>query len=182
MIQANQFVICHLPEGKKSMLSPEQLEEGKRRLVSQALGWLNFDETARAQWLGTKTDLLEIVRYVYESQPIHIERLRALCQQSLEPLRRRFGAIRVTSGYRSQRLNALVGGAPTSQHTMGEAADIHTGGRETSQKMYDYARQHVPYDQLILERKVSHGTYWLHLSLRSDRPGNRHEAFQLTVK
>ena len=68
MIQANQFVICHLPEGKKSMLSPEQLEEGKRRLVSQALGWLNFDETARAQWLGTKTDLLEIVRYVYESQ------------------------------------------------------------------------------------------------------------------
>ena len=115
-------------------------------------------------------------------QPIHIERLRALCQQSLEPLRRRFGAIRVTSGYRSQRLNALVGGAPTSQHTMGEAADIPTGGRETSQKMYDYARQHVPYDQLILERKVSHGTYWLHLSLRSDRPGNRREAFQLTVK
>ena len=68
MIQANQFVICHLPEGKKSMLSPEQLEEGKRRLVSQALGWLNLDETARAQWLDTKTDLLEIVRYVYESQ------------------------------------------------------------------------------------------------------------------
>ena len=68
-------------------------------------------------------------------QPIHIERLRALCQQSLEPLRRRFGAIRVTSGYRCQRLNALVGGAPTSQHTMGEAADIHTAGRETSQKM-----------------------------------------------
>ena len=75
-----------------------------------------------------------------------------------------------------------MGGAQTSKHSMGEAADIHTGGRETSQKMYDYARQHVPYDQLILERKVSHGTYWLHLSLRSDRPGNRHEAFQLTVK
>ena len=113
---------------------------------------------------------------------LHIVRLRALCRESLEPLRRRFGAIRITSGYRCERLNALVGGAPTSQHTLGEAADIHTGGRETSQKMFDFARLNIPYDQLILEHRPSHGTYWLHISLRSDRPGNRHEAFTLKVK
>lgn len=114
--------------------------------------------------------------------PLHIDRLRALCRESLEPLRRRFGAIRITSGYRCERLNALVGGAPTSQHTLGEAADIHTGGREASQKMFDFARLNIPYDQLILEHRPSHGTYWLHISLRSDRPGNRHEAFTMKVK
>ena len=115
-------------------------------------------------------------------QPLHVTRLRHLCRRTLEPMRRRFGAIRVTSGYRCPRLNALVGGAPTSQHTLGEAADIHTGGRELSEKMFDYARRNVPYDQLILEHKPALGIYWLHLSLRSDRPGNRHEALRMEAK
>ena len=52
------------------------------------------------------------------------ERLRQLCLNVLEPLRRRFGVIRITSGFRSERLNAIVGGANTSQHMRGEAADI----------------------------------------------------------
>lgn len=115
-------------------------------------------------------------------QPLHIRRLTHLCRHTLEPMRRRFGAIRVTSGYRCPRLNALVGGAPTSQHTLGEAADIHTGGRETTEKMFAYARAHVPYDQLILEHRPALGIYWLHLSLRSDRPGNRHEALRMEVR
>lgn len=47
------------------------------------------------------------------------ERLRQLCLNVLEPLRRRFGVIRITSGFRSERLNAIVGGANTSQHMRG---------------------------------------------------------------
>ena len=115
-------------------------------------------------------------------EPLHVSRLRHLCRHTLEPMRRRFGAIRVTSGYRCPRLNALVGGAATSQHTLGEAADIHTGGREMSEKMFDFARRNVPYDQLILEHKPALGIYWLHVSLRSDRPGNRHEALRMEIK
>lgn len=109
--------------------------------------------------------------------PREVERLRYLCVKSLEPMRRRFGAIRITSGFRCRKLNAMVGGSPTSQHVLGEAADIHTGGQETSEKMYHYARLRLPYDQLILERRP--GVFWLHVSFRSDRPGNRHDAFTL---
>lgn len=109
--------------------------------------------------------------------PREVERLRFLCVKSLEPMRRRFGVIRITSGFRCKKLNALVGGSPTSQHVLGEAADIHTGGRELSEKMFGFAKQNIPFDQLILEHNPAHGIYWLHISLRSDRPGNRHEAF-----
>ena len=31
-------------------------------------------------------------------EPVHVERLRQLCLHVLEPLRRRFGVIRITSG------------------------------------------------------------------------------------
>ena len=114
--------------------------------------------------------------------PREVERLRFLCVKSLEPMRRRFGVIRITSGFRCKKLNALVGGSPTSQHVLGEAADIHTGGRELSEKMFGFAKQNIPFDQLILEHNHAHGIYWLHISLRSDRPGNRHEAFFVKVK
>lgn len=114
--------------------------------------------------------------------PREVERLRFLCVKSLEPMRRRFGVIRITSGFRCKKLNALVGGSPTSQHVLGEAADIHTGGRELSEKMFGFAKQNIPFDQLILEHNPAHGIYWLHISLRSDRPGNRHEAFFVKVK
>lgn len=114
--------------------------------------------------------------------PREVERLRFLCVKSLEPMRRRFGVIRITSGFRCKKLNALVGGSPTSQHVLGEAADIHTGGRELSEKMFGFAKQNIPFDQLILEHNPAHGIYWLHISLRSDRSGNRHEAFFLKVK
>lgn len=51
--------------------------------------------------------------------------LLILCRDVLEPLRREFGPVRVTSGYRTPRYNAAVGGAPASHH-------IYTlyGGRE----------------------------------------------------
>ena len=32
----------------------------------------------------------------------------------------------IMSGYRSEELNRLVGGAPSSQHMKGEAVDIYT--------------------------------------------------------
>lgn len=39
-----------------------------------------------------------------------------LCRNYLEPLRKRFGAIAVTSGYRHQAYNAAIGGATQSVH------------------------------------------------------------------
>ena len=73
------------------------------------------------------------------------ECLRNLCQQVLEPLRKRFGVIRVTSGFRSKRLNNAVGGVICSQHLLGEAADLHISNMEVGRKMYDYIRNNLDF-------------------------------------
>lgn len=93
-----------------------------------------------------------------------IDRLQALCQNVLEPLRRRFGVIRITSGYRSAELNKAVGGAPHSQHMRGEAADIHISSMEVGRKMYDFIRQNTPFDQLLFEHSTKTGATWIHVS------------------
>lgn len=47
-----------------------------------------------------------------------------LCNEVLEPIRERFGRIKVTSGYRNRALNRATGGASGSFHLIGRAADI----------------------------------------------------------
>ena len=69
-----------------------------------------------------------------------INQLRILCRDILEPLREeisfRYGhrdvsgwpeylPLIVNSAYRSPAVNKSVGGVPTSQHLLGQAADIH---------------------------------------------------------
>lgn len=56
--------------------------------------------------------------------PDAVDRLRALATTVLDPLREVVGKIRVTSGYRSAAVNAAVGGSSSSQHRLGEAADV----------------------------------------------------------
>ena len=56
-----------------------------------------------------------------------IRRLRLFATCLLEPLRAYHGLpLHITSGYRSAELNRRIGGAPSSQHMTGEAADIRT--------------------------------------------------------
>lgn len=55
--------------------------------------------------------------------------LRDLCRRYLEPLRSRFGAVTIVSGYRTPSHNRAVSGAPLSMHVYararpGAAADI----------------------------------------------------------
>ena len=94
-----------------------------------------------------------------------IERMRDLCKNVLEPLRSRFGKIRITSGYRCKKLNKLVGGVPTSQHLKGEAADIHISDLDVGQKMYKYIIDNIPFDQVILEHRHD-GARWIHVSYK----------------
>lgn len=114
-------------------------------------------------------------------EPVHVERLRQLCLHVLEPLRRRFGIIRITSGYRCPRLNEAVGGVSRSQHLLGEAADLHIANMEVGRKMFEFVRTRCDYDQLLFEHKMLNGCCWLHVSYRSDRGPNRHDARTMRV-
>ena len=73
--------------------------------------------------------------------------LISLCNNVLQPLRDYMGtAITVTSGYRSNELNALLGGVPTSHHRTGHAADIIPTDIE---KAFNYIKNNLSFTQLI---------------------------------
>lgn len=115
------------------------------------------------------------IRHGLDNTPsgVATDNLRALCVNVLEPLRRRFGAIIITSGYRSPELNRVVGGAAHSQHMLGEAADIYLGSTEKGIKYADFLIRHTDFDQLLLEPIGARPKRWLHVSY-TRRRANRH--------
>ena len=90
-----------------------------------------------------------------------------LAAKVLEPARQEYGhPIEVTSGYRSERLNKVVGGKPKSQHLRGQAADLQADNLE---RLYDIIQSQGNYDQLLLESNGK--SKWIHVSFNPD--GNR---------
>ena len=72
-----------------------------------------------------------------------IERMTALCEKVLEPIRLSFGKpVIVQSFYRSPRLNAEIGSKPNSSHVRGEAADIGLDIEERPVRPVDPRIQH----------------------------------------
>lgn len=103
-----------------------------------------------------------------------ISNLTSLVNNVLDPLRERYGKpIYVSSGYRSPTLNRSVNGATSSQHRLGEAADITTGSKEENRKLFETIKQKLPFDQLIDEKDFS----WIHVSYREGR--NRKQTLKL---
>lgn len=90
--------------------------------------------------------------------------LRNLVKYILDPLREAYGKpIVVTSGFRCQALNDILGGSKTSQHKEGEASDIRTveDTREENKKLFDLIIElDLPFDQLINENNFD----WIHVS------------------
>lgn len=78
--------------------------------------------------------------------------IKALVNSVLDPLRAMIGRpIIITSGYRSRRINELVGGSKTSQHLTGKAADFHVRGFTPQQMnvVYQTIQMLFDFDQLI---------------------------------
>lgn len=95
-----------------------------------------------------------------------VDSLSDLVENVLDPARTKFGKpIIVNSGYRCPELNKAIGGAPTSQHVKGEAADITAGNKENNKCLFEIIRDNLQYDQLINEHDFS----WVHVSYCKDR-------------
>ena len=96
-----------------------------------------------------------------------IQNLQHLCIHVLQPLRDAIGRpVYVTSGYRSAKLNARVGGVPNSYHQRGLAADIHVDNEEHAKVLFDILKQNKYVDMVLMERKS--GGRWLHVQTRTD--------------
>lgn len=94
------------------------------------------------------------------------DNLTKLIETVLDPLREWYGKpIIVNSGYRCEALNKAIGGAKSSQHMLGEAADITVGSKEENEKLFDYIKDNLEFDQLINESDFS----WVHVSYREGR-------------
>tara|TARA_A100001201_G_scaffold38679_2_gene40455 strand:+ start:287 stop:739 length:453 start_codon:yes stop_codon:yes gene_type:complete len=79
-----------------------------------------------------------------------IEKLKALCENILQPVRDHFGRVKVTSGFRSEQLCVKIGSSINSQHAKAEAADFEVMGTDNAE-LADWINQNLDYDQLILE-------------------------------
>lgn len=99
----------------------------------------------------------------------------------LQPLRDAWGkAIIVSSGYRCEVLNKVVGGAKNSSHLTGYAADILVRTNYTKFKAFvrDWIKDKA-FDQCIIEKSKT--SEWIHISIRKNNGDQRRELFSLNV-
>ena len=94
-----------------------------------------------------------------------VEKLKALCENILQPIRDHFGRVKVTSGFRSEDLCLAIGSRRNSQHAKAEAADLECIGVDNAE-LADWIHKNLPYDQLILEYYTpgEPNSGWIHCS------------------
>ena len=94
-----------------------------------------------------------------------VEKLKALCENILQPVRDHFGRVKVTSGYRSVELCMAIGSSANSQHAKAEAADFECLGVDNAE-LSDWIKNNLDYDQLILEYYTpgEPNSGWIHCS------------------
>lgn len=106
--------------------------------------------------------------------PDVVKNLKDLCTYLLEPIRKWArtqnpnAVVRITSGYRSTKLNKAVGGAPNSNHLFGNAADFVIPG-VSPRSIHKYVIQNLDFDEAICY------SGWNHVAYRSE--GNRRRHF-----
>jgi hypothetical protein len=110
---------------------------------------------------------------------VAIDNLKNICENWLEDLRYSYNTLYgdrsqeipliITSGYRSEEVNRMCGGAKGSNHLTGCAVDIRCYGPEHMIRMagilLDIADgTKKDFDELILEKRGT--TYWIHFAVR----------------
>ena len=98
-----------------------------------------------------------------------IEKLKALCENILQPVRDHFGRVKVTSGFRSSELCLAIGSSVNSQHAKAEACDFECIGVDNAE-LFDWIKSNLEPDQLILEFYTpgEPNSGWIHCSWVSE--------------
>ena len=100
-----------------------------------------------------------------------IEKLKALCENILQPVRDHFGRVKVTSGFRSEQLCLAIKSSVNSQHAKAEACDFEVMGTDNAE-LADWIYKNLDFDQLILEFYTpgEPNSGWIHCSYTTDQP------------
>lgn len=105
----------------------------------------------------------------------HIDNLKRLCENILQPLRDYMGEpIKVNSGFRSKKLNFAIGGSKTSSHMKGEAADIECDNDKKNPEIFLFILQNLDFDQLIIYKSEEGKPRFVHVSYSEGN--NRNQA------
>ena len=106
-----------------------------------------------------------------------LDNLRKLVDNILDPARELLDdQIYINSGYRSPIVNRKIGGASSSQHVLGQAADIRC---DDNAKLFELIRKQLPFDQLIWEDGDDNQPKWVHVSYG---PRNRRQVLRMKKK
>jgi len=112
-------------------------------------------------------------------EEIHEQNLKTLYEELLKPLKARVSTkfakeieFQINSGYRSKLLNAKIGGANTSQHSLGEAADTVAIGISI-EEFYQAIKELVKAKALEVDQCIQEDNRWVHLSYRKGKNRNQ---------
>ena len=89
---------------------------------------------------------------VNEPTQEHLQNLKLVAENVFQPIREHFGKpLAVSSGYRSEALNDLIGGSNSSQHCKGQALDLDADifGGFTNADVFYFIKENIDFDQLI---------------------------------
>lgn len=128
----------------------------------------NLSEFVRSE-TATRQGILNI------PSKTEIGRLKALCENILQPLRKEFGAIRINSGYRCPLLNSAVGSSSRSLHRLGCAADIEAYKDNVSNYMIlEWIHNNCEYKELIAEyfNRNMPRAGWVHIAYQENNNKN----------
>jgi uncharacterized protein YcbK (DUF882 family) len=162
----------------------------KERKVKTVMKEVSINKQAK---LSPHFTLGELTRTSYQTldgnipSRVAIENLKNLCENWLEDLRYSYNTLYqmrddysaakkdeeipliITSGYRSEEVNRLCGGAKGSNHLTGCAVDIRCMGPEHQIRMASILLDIADgskrdFDELILEKRGT--TRWIHFAVR----------------
>lgn len=113
-------------------------------IISNNFRYSEFEYSEKAEEWGIDNTIPE------ELKP----RIKALVDNVLQPLRDMWGVMPINSGYRCKALNKIARGEPTSQHCLGEAADVRCSNPlKLAQLAKDLG---LPFDQIGLYTTFVH--------------------------
>ena len=132
--------------------------------------WLEVTQSNTAEKLGINNS------FPLDKKDELILNSHKLCSRVLDPIRERFGPVKVTSWYRSKKLNKKVGGSKKSDHLTASAADIKILHKDHFEAC-KWISENLQFKQMILEYykkgDINHG--WIHISFNAKKPDQKNQ-------